>query len=393
MRNNGLVPTIFINYRVHDQAGYAALLDRELARRFGPDAVFRASRSIRPGDDFVEEILRNVRRCAVLLAVIGPGWAEAGRSKGNGGIDWARLEISEALASGVRVIPVLVEDASMPVEAELSDDVAALARCQYLRLHHRSIETGIAQLVAELQRLVPQLSAGRDGPGDVAESEVRSYRLPSLPATGCRIGVVGGSIRRVRFADIWVNSENTDMEMPRFAEFSVSSIIRYWGALRDHTGRVIADVIADELAERVGERRPVAAGTAFVTGSGWLADSHNVRYVIHVAAVQGEPGTGFRQVPDIGGCVTNALVEAERLTYADPPARTIVFPLLGTGVGGAPVRPTVRALLGAAVDYISARPDTALRAIYFLAYTDRELAEVEDVLREMPRLVRIHEST
>src|SRR6266508_3300901 len=97
----GAVPTIFINYRVHDQAGYAALLDRELARHFGPEAVFRASRSIRPGDDFVQEILRNVRVCSVMLAVIGPDWAEAGRDKGNGSVDWARLEISEALASGI----------------------------------------------------------------------------------------------------------------------------------------------------------------------------------------------------------------------------------------------------------------------------------------------------
>jgi O-acetyl-ADP-ribose deacetylase (regulator of RNase III) len=392
VRNNGGVPTIFINYRVHDQAGYAALLDRELARRFGPDAVFRASRSIRPGDDFVREILRNVRTASVLLAVIGPGWAEAGRSKVNGTVDWVRLEIAEALMSGVRVIPILVEDANMPIEAELPDDIAALARCQYLRLHHRSIETGIAQVVTDLRRLVPQLRGDHDPHNDVAESDVRRYRL-SGAASSCRIGLVSGSIRRVRFADVWVNSENTDMEMPRYAEFSVSSIIRYWGALRDHTGRVITDVIADELAERVGARRPVAAGAAFVTGSGWLAESHNVRYVIHVAAVQGVPGTGFRQVPDIGGCVTNALVEAERLTHADPPAHSILFPLLGTGVGGAAIRPTARALLDAAVDFITSRPDTSLRTIYFLAYTESELAEVEDVLREMPRMLPLDEST
>jgi O-acetyl-ADP-ribose deacetylase (regulator of RNase III) len=146
--------------------------------------------------------------------------------------------------------------------------------------------------------------------------------------------VVSGSIRRVRFAEVWVNPENTDMEMPRITEFSISAIIRYGGARLDQAGRVTEDLIADELAAAVGQRRPVAPGTAVVTGAGRLTETHNVHFVIHVAGVQGEPGAGFRQIRNIGDCVTNALDQADRLTRTGHQASTVLVPVLGVGMGG-----------------------------------------------------------
>lgn len=201
-----------------------------------------------------------------------------------------------------------------------------------------------------------------------------------------RIGVVTGDLRRVRCAEVWVNSENTNMSMPRFEEYSVSAIIRYEGARRDETGLVVEDTIADELARRVAGRTPVAPGTAITTGSGQLAATNGVRYVIHVAAVHGEPGEGFRQVADVARCVTSALAEAERLRTGDGPVRTVLFPILGTGTGGAEPAPTMAALLGAAIDHLTARGPGNLRVIYFLAYTDVELEICRAVLDSNPRL-------
>src|SRR6185369_11172535 len=137
-------------------------------------------------------------------------------------------------------------------------------------------------------------------------------------------------------------------------EHSVSAIIRFQGAVHDETGRVVDDRIADELALKVAGRTPVAAGAALTTGPGELARRHGVHNVIHVAAVQGEPGEGYRPIADIGRCVTNALAEAERLA-TDGPARSILFPLLGTGQAGGPVEPTARAIAGAALDHLQRR--------------------------------------
>ncbi len=388
------MPRIFISYRVREQTGYAALLDRVLSERFGPETVFRDFRSVQPGADFVQEIFSTLRSSAALLAVIGPRWvarARAARHSEHGGYDdWVHREIAEAFALGVRVIPVLVEDADLPKEDDLPADIAALSRCQAVRIRHTNVEDDLKRIVEAVSLLLPDRQPALpvqpggyqpERPG--ADDQVTLFRVAG---TECRIGVVSGSIRRVRFADVWVNSENTDMEPPRITEFSISAIIRYGGARLDQAGRVTEDVIADELAAAVGRRRPVAPGTAVVTGAGRLTETHNVRFVIHVAGVQGEPGAGFRQVRNIEDCVTNALDQADRLTRTGHQASTVLIPVLGVGMGGGPVEPTIRLLLNAALDYLTATPDTALHAVYFLAYTESEHAAFTHVIATNRRL-------
>jgi O-acetyl-ADP-ribose deacetylase (regulator of RNase III) len=171
---------------------------------------------------------------------------------------------------------------------------------------------------------------------------------------------------------VWVNPENTAMQMARPDEYSISGIIRYEGARRDEAGRIVADTIADELRRLVGTG-PVAPGIAVATGPGALAESNGVRFVVHVAAVQGEPGAGFRQVREVGRCVTNALAMSAKLGDGQP-VHSILFPLLGTGFGGGDLVDTVRILLGAATDHLATAPGGATGHVYFLAYTDAELA-------------------
>jgi len=71
------VPAIFINYRNGDEEATATAIDQELRRRFGRDQVFRASRSIPPGEDYVPALLTAVRDSEVLLAVVGSRWLTA----------------------------------------------------------------------------------------------------------------------------------------------------------------------------------------------------------------------------------------------------------------------------------------------------------------------------
>jgi O-acetyl-ADP-ribose deacetylase (regulator of RNase III) len=204
------------------------------------------------------------------------------------------------------------------------------------------------------------------------------------------VGIVTGDLRRMQGADVWVNSENTTMAMARIEEHSVSAIIRFEGALRDETGRIVDDCIADELTRKVAGRTPVAPGTAIVTSAGELTWRNGVRYVIHVAAVHGEPGEGFHQVRDVGRCVTSALSVMDQLDAArpapEPPLRTILFPLLGVGMGGADMESTITVLLGATLDYFAGHDPTA-RMVYFLAYTDVELEVCREVFDASPRLL------
>jgi hypothetical protein len=158
---------VFISYRAEDEPYGAALIDTVLAARFGPDRVFRDSRSIRPGDDYLVGILDQLGLCSTLLAVIGPRWLAAvdaaGRRRLDDGDDWVRRELAEAFDRRLRVIPVLLAGATMPQAGDLPAEIARLARCQYLQVHHRTVVEDLARLVDELSLLVPSFAAAAGG--------------------------------------------------------------------------------------------------------------------------------------------------------------------------------------------------------------------------------------
>ncbi|MEO3859630.1 macro domain-containing protein [Acrocarpospora sp. B8E8] len=223
-------------------------------------------------------------------------------------------------------------------------------------------------------------------PAELPAHQTEYLYRPQALAQDIRIGFITGDIRRVKCADIWVNPENTRMEMARFEEHSVSAIIRYLGARRDETGQVVEDRIADALLQKVGQHGQVAPCTAIATDSGNLLDSNRVRSIVHVATVQGEPGAGYRQVHDIGHCVTKALEAAEKLAAAEPVHTTILFPILGAGVGGAEPTETLRTLVGAALDHLlTARG--GIRTILFLAYSTTDFIACRTVFEANPQFL------
>jgi O-acetyl-ADP-ribose deacetylase (regulator of RNase III) len=369
-----------------DQAGYATLLDRILCEEFGRDTVFFSSRSIRPGENFTAEILDRLRQSTVLLVLIGANWlthVKPGADALGEPVDWVHREIAEAFRVGIRVVPILADGTAMPREADLPDNVRPLVRCQYLSIHHRNVTHDLLRIVEEIVALDPSLAER------VNQRVARPAERPLFRAVRggtCALGVVVGTILRTRGIDAWASSENTDMEMSRFNDFSISGIVRYWGATRNAAGRVVRDDIALELAEQVGSDRPVAPGTTFVTGSGSLYESNGVRYILHVAATQGEPGAGFRQVAELGACVTNALTVANRLADRDSRVRSILLPLFGAGTGHASVPATVDRIVDAATDFVIDHPTTALARIYLLAHTTAELAALDHTLTAAARL-------
>jgi hypothetical protein len=236
--------------------------------------------------------------------------------------------------------------------------------------------------------------SGRDahGPGIIQDAlaeprplglvDIRYYLIPGTQPR--YVGIVGGDLRNVRCAEVWVNSENTAMQMARFDEFSISSIIRYEGAKRSPTGQLLRDTIAEELNRKVAGHRPVPPAIAISTGPGELW-RFGVRAVVHVAAVQGEPGAGYRQVREVGRCVTNVLAEIDRTQEALQPA-TVLFPLLGAGQGGGDLGHTIESMLGAMLGYFRNTPASVLRVVYMLAYTDIELAKCQRGLSANPLL-------
>ncbi|HZN71548.1 MAG TPA: macro domain-containing protein [Micromonosporaceae bacterium] len=219
---------------------------------------------------------------------------------------------------------------------------------------------------------VPGIGGQSQSEPIVADPQVWAAELKSAGPKTRRIGVITGDMKLVKRVHVWVNSENTDMQMPRIKEGSTSAMIRLLGSKLDEAGNVEVDTILHDLERVVDGKTPVAPGTAFSTTSGALKRSHNVRYLIHVAAVQGEPGEGYRQIRDIGRCVTNALTLGDLRAREGVTATSILFPILGVGVGRGPLEPTVHALISAAVSYLEATEDTTFDDVYFLGYWEHE---------------------
>src|SRR5262249_46634838 len=122
---------IFISYRREDSSGWAGRLCDRLIARFGRNNIFMDVDNLAPGVDFVKAIRKSVGACDVLISVIGKRWLtssdEKRRRRLDNPEDFVRLEIATALKRDIRVIPVLVEDASMPRPRDLPDDLKSLA--------------------------------------------------------------------------------------------------------------------------------------------------------------------------------------------------------------------------------------------------------------------------
>ena len=145
---------IFLSYRRQDSQSATGRLADDLEARFGDERVFR-DREIAAGDDFVEAIRRSVESSTVVLVVVGPHWLAATDAQGHRRLDdpsdFVRLEIELALAAGVAVVPVLVEGARMPSEAELPNSIAAFARCQAVELFDQRWRFDVETLIGSLQ--------------------------------------------------------------------------------------------------------------------------------------------------------------------------------------------------------------------------------------------------
>ena len=68
---------VFINYRTGDGDEAAEFLASHLSDRFGKEHVFKASRSIPPGELFPRALIHAAQKSTVLLAVMGPDWEAA----------------------------------------------------------------------------------------------------------------------------------------------------------------------------------------------------------------------------------------------------------------------------------------------------------------------------
>ncbi|MEU5696226.1 toll/interleukin-1 receptor domain-containing protein [Actinosynnema sp. NPDC020468] len=154
-----MTTTVFLNYRAADEPFGTALVDRELSRRFGSDAVFRAAKSIPLGADWERRMFEAVAESTALLVVMGRTWPGVdldGRSLLEDPADFVRREILLAFDLGKIVVPVRL-GRSRPLREELPDVLAALVECQDVEVRFRNAEADLDNLAERLAEVVPAL--------------------------------------------------------------------------------------------------------------------------------------------------------------------------------------------------------------------------------------------
>lgn len=116
------MPKILISYRRSDSQAMAGRIFDRLSMRYGEAGVFMDIDAIPFGTDFRRHIGETLKQCDVLIAIVGPQWVgrrDDTSSRIADPADPVRVELEGAIERGIPVIPVLIDGARMPAEAEL----------------------------------------------------------------------------------------------------------------------------------------------------------------------------------------------------------------------------------------------------------------------------------
>jgi hypothetical protein len=147
---------VFISYRREDSAGHAGRLYDSLQAHFGAANVFMDLSDIDSGTNFVDVIQTAITSSDVVLAVIGKQWltcSSEGRRRLDLPNDFVRTEIGKALEHEVPVIPVLVQDAGMPLAPSLPEPLKRLAALDAHDLSDERWSYDVGRLISATEKL------------------------------------------------------------------------------------------------------------------------------------------------------------------------------------------------------------------------------------------------
>src|SRR5262249_9669171 len=139
--------------------------------------------------DFRKLIISVIRRCDVMLAIIGPKWLRQSkrarlRNKEKESDDWVRIEIETALQCKIPIVPVLVEGATMPAPEQLPDSIKDLAYIPAAAVDaQQDFHSQIGRLIRSIDQLVEaRHAAPEERPAD-APAPAAAEQTPATEPT------------------------------------------------------------------------------------------------------------------------------------------------------------------------------------------------------------------
>jgi O-acetyl-ADP-ribose deacetylase (regulator of RNase III) len=372
------------------------------------------------GIEWENTIYTNLLDSDLVLVVIGHGTSQS---------EWVKREIALARAFGISVYPLGVGMTTDQLTSELKElDIAHLQGkvSQNVKLSARTAL--LAEIAGQLKEAARRTASAQapiltklldrhaiSPPRKAPDAQrAASFTLPH-PDGALALHVAAGDVAQVYGIDVLVSSENDYMQMARFFESrTVSSTLRRRGAqLRD--GR-FDDTIQKEIDWHLeGRVRPLQPGECVVTSAGGrhsdLVMFNAAKYIVHVAAVQTVIAEArvapFYQPHQIVDCVRGVLLKIGEINRChgivspagtDPhqlqealakdayvPIRSVIFPLFGTGQGGADKGEVIELMLDGLQDFLSHRHHRGqldgLADIYLSAFLEPDVEQLSNALR------------
>lgn len=172
---------IFISYRRSDSAYVSDAIYKALVEHFGREHVFKDVDNIPPGVNFKKHLTEKVTECEVLVVVMGSQWLEASDERGRRlehPTDFVRIELEAALERQVPVIPVFVNDTSMPGPSQLPASIADLSYFQGIPLRPApDFDRDMEKLLHAVALHIPKLQS---------QKQPTSPAQPTIAAEGAK---------------------------------------------------------------------------------------------------------------------------------------------------------------------------------------------------------------
>lgn len=175
---------IFISYRREDSRHAAGRILDALAVDHPRSSLFMDVDNIALGFDFRTELDKRLKRCEIMLVVMGSKWLDAtdgqGRRRLDQPDDFVRMEVEMALNRNIRVVPIMLDDTDLPAAEDLPESLRPLVHRQGTRIQHESFMKDVERLAEGLAPSAPTVAPPPNNPVHAREAAAGYTPPPGL---------------------------------------------------------------------------------------------------------------------------------------------------------------------------------------------------------------------
>lgn len=149
--------SIFISYRRSDSQYAAIALADALSWAFAEGEVFFDRGSIHGADEWPNSIKNAAAEAKLMAVIIGDGWLRAsdqfGRRRLDDPKDWVRRELKTAIERNIEILPLTLDDASVPRQEAFDEEIAPISSKQWLPVRVSSWENDLHAVIKRIREL------------------------------------------------------------------------------------------------------------------------------------------------------------------------------------------------------------------------------------------------